>query len=379
MRIAILGTRGVPSGYSGYEAFAEEVGYRLVERGHEVLVYCRTALFQDRPAVYRGMRMLYLPAIQTKSQSTFSHMFLSAIDVLLRKVDVAMVCNVANSPGCAIPKLAGIKTAINVDGLEWLRPKWGKWGKRYFKFSARIAKHTSDVIVTDAEGMRQVYLREFKADSEMIAYGANIQDSEHPEMLAQYGLVPKQYFLIASRLVPDNNADLIIRAFEQVETDKALAIAGGTPYHDSFVERVKATTDPRVRFLGHIDDQAQIRELHCNAYAYIHGHQFGGTNPALLKALGYGNCILALDTVFNREVLGKYGLFFEKTKASLVEKIRYLLENPTVQAHMAKAAPNRIRERYTWDHITDEYERLFLRLCGAALPARLQASQPGQV
>ena len=374
MRIAILGTRGVPSGYSGYEAFADEVGHRLADRGHEVLVYCRRSLFYERPRIYRGMRLLYLPSIQTKSLSTFSHMFLSALDVLFRSVDAALVCNVANSPFCIIPKLIGIRTAINVDGLEWLRPKWGRWGKRYFKFSARIAKFTSHVVITDADGMRQVYSDEFKTDSVMIAYGANIQHSDRPQLLDPYALIPGQYYVIASRLVPDNNADLIVRAFERVKTEKLLVIAGGTPYRDPFAERVKQTTDPRIRFLGHIDDQEVIRELHCNAYAYIHGHQYGGTNPALLKALGYGNCIVALDTVFNREVLGTYGQFFTKDLASLVERLQYLEDHPEVQAALASAAPERIRERYTWDHISDEYERLCYRMCGQTLPARLMRS-----
>lgn len=371
MRIAILGIRGVPSGYSGYEAFAEEMGSRLVERGHEVLVYCRRAHFPQRPPVYRGMRLIYLPSWETKELSTFSHTFLAIWDVLFRKVDVALICNVANGPFCLISRLFGLKTAINVDGLEWLRPKWGKWGRRYFKFAAHAAVRLSHVIVTDAEAMRQYYRETFGVDSECIAYGANIETSTDPDIVRGYGLEPGRYYLIASRLVPDNNADLIVRAFNQVRTDKVLAIAGGAPYRNEFAERVRALAGPQVRFLGHINDQRHIKELHCNAYAYIHGHEFGGTNPALLKALGFGNCILALDTPFNREVLdgpqgadARYGILYRKDVDELAAKIQMVEDHPELQAAYARRAPERIRERYTWEHITDQYEKLFRRMTG---------------
>ncbi len=374
MRIAILGTRGIPSGYSGYEAFAEEIGWRLVERGHQVLVYCRQSLFTQRSPTYRGIELVYLPSIQTKSLSTFSHMFFSALDVLSRRVEVALVANVANTFFCFIPKIAGIKTIINVDGLEWLRPKWGRWGKRYFYLSAKYAKYASHVLVTDASQMHEVYLEEFHAPSTVIAYGANVEASSQPELIRPFGLTPGEYFFTACRIVPDNNVDLMIEAFKRVIGDKKYAIAGGTPYADPYVQRLKQTTDPRVIFLGHIEDQNVIRELHCNAYAYLHGHQYGGTNPTLLKALAYGNCVLALDTPFNREVIGSYGVFFEKDVQSLSEKIEYLLTHPEVRAEYARRAPQRILEAYTWDHIADEYERLFYQVRGLALPARLQAS-----
>ena len=373
MRIAILGIRGIPSGYSGYEAFAEELGQRLVERGHDVLVYCRRAYFHERPPVYRGMRLIYLPSWERKELSTLSHTFLSLLDVLGRRVDVLLLCNVANGPFCLISKLFGLRTAINVDGLEWLRPKWGTWGKRYFRFSARAAVHLCDTLVTDAEAMRDFYLREFGADSVAIAYGANIESSSDPQVVRQYGLEPQGYFLIASRLVPDNNADLIVRAFNRVETDNVLAVAGGAPFGRDFIAHVHRLAGPQVRFLGHIDDQRHIKELHCNAYAYVHGHQFGGTNPALLKALGYGNCILALDTPFNREVLdaqhdgtARYGILYQKDPEDLAEKMRDILAHPQKQADFARRAPDRIRERYTWEHITDQYEQLFRRMTSTA-------------
>jgi glycosyltransferase involved in cell wall biosynthesis len=221
--------------------------------------------------------------------------------------------------------------------------------------------------------MRQYYRDTFGVDSVCIAYGANIETSTDPDIVRTYGLEPGRYYLIASRLVPDNNADLIVQAFNKVRTDKVLAIAGGAPYRNEFADRVRALAGPQVRFLGHINDQRHIKELHCNAYAYIHGHEFGGTNPALLKALGFGNCILALDTPFNREVLdgaqgaeARYGILYRKDVEELAAKIQQVEDHPELQAAYARRAPERIRERYTWEHITDQYEQLFRRMTGKA-------------
>ena len=363
MKIAILGTRGIPSGYSGYEQFAEELGVRLIERGHDVTVYCRAPLFRDRPPTYRGIRLVYLPSVETRSLSTYSAMAIASLHASFRDYDVIVACNVATSPFCLLPKLGGKRIVINVDGLEWLRPKWGGLARRLFKLSARLSKHVADVLVTDAEAMRQRYAEEFGAESVFIAYGASIGVSEHPEVLDTYGLSARNYLLTASRLVPDNNPDLIIEAFSGVRTDMVLAMAGGVPYASPFVERLKHAAGERVKLLGHIDDADRIKELHCNAYAYVHGHEFGGTNPALLKALGFGNCVLALDTPFNREVLvGGYGVLFKKDVNDLREHLQAIVDQPERQAAMARRAPDRIREAYTWERITDQYEALFASL-----------------
>lgn len=363
MKIAIVGTRGIPSGYSGYEQFAEELGVRLARRGHDVSVYCRARLFPDRPSSYRGVKLIYLPSIETRTLSTYSALTVSVLHAAASDCEMILACNVASAPFCLVPKLIGKRVVINVDGLEWLRPKWGQLARRAFKLSARLARHTSHAVVTDATEMQHRYLDEFDARSVVIAYGAEIGRSENPEIVEAYGLEPERYLLTASRLVPDNNPDLIVEAFSRVNTDMPLAMAGGVPYASPFVEQLQRSADHRVRFLGHIDDSLHIRELHCNAYAYIHGHEYGGTNPALLKALGYGNCVLALDTAFNREVLaGGYGILYQKDAADLCRRIQAILEDPERRASMSQRAPDRIREAYTWGQITDQYEELFSSL-----------------
>lgn len=371
MRIAIMGIRGLPSTYSGYETFADAVGSRLVQRGHDVLVYCRAALFPQRLPTYRGMRLIYVPSLETKEFSTLSHTWLCMADVVRRQTDAILVCNVANGLHLIVPRLAGRKTVINVDGLEWKRPKWNRLGQAYFRFAAHMACRLADRIVCDAAAMTDIYRRDFGVQAATIAYGAEVVTSTQPDVLKGYGLEPQRYILVLGRLIPDNNADLIARAFADVRTDMPLVIVGDATYKSAFVARLRSTTDRRVRFLGHVGDSDHVRELYCNAYAYIHGHEYGGTNPSLLLALGSGACILALDTPFSREVLaGDYGLFFRKDAADLAEKMQYVLDHPQVRDRYAAAAPARIAEGYTWEHISDQYEELFRQVaCGERSPA----------
>ena len=360
-----MGIRGLPSTYSGYETFAEAIGSALVERGHEVLVYCRSALYQQKLPAYRGMQLIYQPSLESKEFSTLSHTWFCMADVLRRQTDVILVCNVGNGLHLIVPRLAGRKTAINVDGLEWKRPKWPRLGQLYFRFAARMACLLADRIICDAAAMTHVYKHDFGVDAATIAYGADTAISTRPDVVRQYGLEPARYFLVLARMIPDNNADLIVDAFSNVQTTMKLAIVGDANYKSVFVTNLRQTRDTRVLFLGHVSDKDHLRELGCNAYAHVHGHEFGGTNPALLSALGCGECVLALDTPFNREVLaGDYGILFRKDRADLTQKMQGVVDQPDVRDRYASRARSRIEAAYTWQHVTDQYEMLLRELAG---------------
>ena len=223
---------------------------------------------------------------------------------------------------------------------------------------------TGQALVSDSLEMQKYYEEHFKRGSVFIPYGANIESSEHPEILAQYGLKPYQYYLIASRFVPENNADMIIDAYNRIRTDRPLVVAGGANYASPWVDKLKTNAGPNVRFLGHVSDPDHVKELHCNSFAYLHGHSVGGTNPSLLKALGYGNCVVALNVPFNLEVLRDtagtmYGIMFDNAK-DLQAKLQQLEDNPSLADEYRRKAPERIRRAYTWDQVTDAYEKLFL-------------------
>ncbi len=369
MKIGILGIRGLPSNYSGYETFVGELAPRLVQRGHEVTIYCRAALYDKRPAEYLGMKMKYLPSVEHKFLSTLTHTAISIGHAAVSGYDMILAVNAANGMFGFIPRALGRRCVLNVDGMEWLRPKWNRMGKWVFKTSARLGTWFYNEIVTDADEMHRLYAREFGIDSTYIAYGANIETAQCPDVLAEYGLSPLGYYLIASRLIPDNNADLIVDAFVKSGSPLTLAIAGGADYagnkiEQAFLDRLKVLANDRVKFLGHISKPGHIRELHCGSFAYVHGHQFGGINPSLLKALGYGNLILALNTPFNSEVLdsGKYGILYEKRVDHLAGCIKEIEAEPARAQEFRRRAPERIRERFTWDRITDQYLTLFRRL-----------------
>ena len=269
----------------------------------------------------------------------------------------------------------GKRVSIMVDGLDWRRDKWGTVGKAYLYWSARWAgKICPRGVITDTSDMQRLYWEEFGTKSACIPCGAKTETSTDAEAVRRHGLEPIEYYLIARRLVPENNADLIVKAFERVRSKRLLAIAGEANYRSKFVERLKQTRDPRVRFLGHVSDREEMKELHCNAYAYVHGHSMGGTNPSLLKALGCGNCVLALDTPSNAEVLGDYGILFERDAEDLHCKLAYVEHRPEVAEAYRRRARERIREAYSWETIAEQYEEFLLRLAAGEDPARTHAS-----
>ncbi|MGB4775458.1 MAG: glycosyltransferase [Daejeonella sp.] len=366
MKIAILGIRGLPSTYSGFESFVGEIAPRLIERGHEVTIYCRKRIFKERPTIYTGMKMIYLPSLEHKFFSTLTHSFFSLIHASTTKNDVILVVNAANGIFGFIPKIFNKKAVLNVNGMEWLRPKWNRFGKWFFKFSAKLGTKFYDKIITDADEMQRLYAREFGVNTSYIAYGANIEYSDQPEILHEYGLKADDYYLIASRLVPDNNADIIIEGFVKSGSNKKLVIAGSADYKGNkveaeFLNKLKSLANENVFFLGHIGNPNHVIELHCNAFAYIHGHEYGGINPALLKALGCGNLVLAHNTPFNSEVLnkGEFGILFENNAGSLSEKIKQAENSPDEVNHLRSLARGRIKNTFSWEKITDQYEELF--------------------
>ena len=377
LRIAILGSRGYPQTYSGYEVFVGELAPRMVSRGHEVIVYCRRSLFKEKPQYYKGVRLVYLPSIETKELGTFTHTLVSTFDMLFRGVDVALVVNISNAFHCVIPRVLGKKVAINVDGLDWKRDKWGPLAKAYFYLNARAVRRICPKgVITDAREMQRIYVEEFGTPSACITYGAELDITTESQALSQYGLEPFKYYLILSRMVPENNADLIVSAFERVRTSKILAIAGDANYRSSFVDRLKQTNDGRVRFIGHVGSPDHVKQLHSNAYAYVHGHSLGGTNPSLLTALACRNCVLALNTPFNREVLQDYGILFSRDATDLARKLQQIEDHPEQAVKYRNRAQNRVREAYTWEKITDQYEELLLQLANGEDPTKVHSTVP---
>ena len=364
LRIGILGTRGVPANYSGFETCAEEVSVGLVERGHDVTVYCRRGNALGDPTEYKGVRLRYRPHIERKSLGTFTHALTCTLDARRMGFDVLLYFNAATAPLACLAKLPGGRRppiVLNVDGLEWKRRKWGLLGRSYYVLAEWLSTKVADRIISDARAIQRYYVERWNAPSTFVPYGAHLGGAERPEILREYGLEPGSYFLVVGRLEPENNADLIIEAFHRVATDKRLVIVGGVNYKSAFAARLQRQANARVALLGPVYTPTHVRELYCGAFAYIHGHEVGGTNPALLQALGYGGCVLALDVPFNAEVVGDAALLYKKDPDDLAAQITRLLAEPLLVQRLRERAAPRIREAYRWPHVIDGYERILRR------------------
>jgi glycosyltransferase involved in cell wall biosynthesis len=363
MRIALLGTRGIPASYGGFETFAEEISTRLAARGHSVTVYCR----DRRPeAEYRGVRLQYLPTIRHKYLDTIAHTAVSTAHLLFHRPGVALYCNGANAIFTLWPRLAGVPVVLNVDGIERKRKKWNKVAKVWYLLSEWLATIFPEVVVTDAESIRQYYRDRYGKDSVFIPYGAELGKVPSTAVLERLGLAPQAYFLYVSRMEPENRALEVRQAFEQVDTPMRLALIGDAPYAQDYIRQVRDTTDPRVVIPGAIYG-AGYHELDSHCFAYIHATEVGGTHPALIEAMGRGALVLYRDTPENAEAAGDAGIPFEPD--TLAARIRQVLSmSEEERCTLRTRATERARQRYSWDAVTEAYEKLFEGL--RARPAR---------
>ena len=359
IKLAILGTRGIPARYGGFETFAEELGAHLAARGHQVTVYCR-----ERPAepFCRGVRLRYLPTLRHKYLDTVVHTLLSTLDLLVHRRDAALYCNAANALFTFLPRLFGMPVALNVDGLERHRKKWNLLGRAWYRMSERLSTWFPSAVVSDARRIAEYYQLRYAKRTEFIPYGAPVGKVETTEVLARLGLEAGKYFLYVSRMEPENNALLVRQAFEELATDLHLALVGDAPYARAYIEQVRNTRDPRILQPGAIYGQG-YHELTSHCFAYIHATEVGGTHPALIEAMGRGALVLYLNTPENAEVAGGAGIPFEP--GDLTRQLRFALDMSEAEREQWRArAVDRVRERYTWDAVTDAYERLLLRLVG---------------
>ena len=363
MNLAILGTRGVPASYGGFETFAEELGRRLAERGHDVTVYGRTGFVDPTLEEHRGMRLVVLPALYTKHLETVSHTLVAAIHAMHQRYDAVLLCNAANAPFARILQLGGTPVALNVDGLERKRRKWGIAGRAYYRLCERLAALVPDVLVTDAEVIRRYYRRCFRAPSEMIVYGGDLEPPQGSDMLERLGVEPGQYLLYVSRFEPENNPDRVVAAYTRTGGERRLVMVGGAPYARELTARVQQLADSRVVLPGPIYGDG-YRQLLFNCRLYIHATEVGGTHPALVEAMGAGRPVLYYDSPENREVVAAAGRRFRFSGESSLERVLdEVMEDEQQLVRLAEKSRRRVDERYRWNDVADAYERVLRSLC----------------
>lgn len=365
MKIALIGSRGIPARYSGFETFYEQLAVRLAARGHEVTVYNRSHFIKDVHGSYRGVRLVTLPSIPTKHLDTLTHTLVSSLHALTQRYDIVYCCIVGNSPLVWIPRMVGSRVLLNVDGEDWAREKWGPFAQWYQRRCESIACRTAHVLIADAREVQRRYRDLYKTESIFVPYGANMLRNEGLAALNTWGLEPQKYIFYVGRFVPENAIDLLISSYQRLTTDHKLVIVGDAPYMDDYKKRLfeLAAGDPRIVFTGYAfgDDYAQLSS---NALLYVQPSGIDGTRPALLDQLGFGNCVVVRNSTVNMEVIQDAGYAFDRNRPeeSLVELLQDLVDHPDKINQMKIKAAHRISSYYNWEWITDFYIDLFERL-----------------
>lgn len=358
MRIALIGTRGVPARYGGFETAVEEVGRRLVQRGHQVTVYCRRQ-GSDRPAGYLGMDLVHLPAVRQRVAETLSHTAASVLHQTWRPAEVAVVFNAANAALLPVLRARGIPTAVHVDGIEWKRGKWGPTGRAWYRKSEQLAVRLADSLIADARGIQHYYRDEHRAPTWFIPYGAPDTAGIGSDKLAGFDVRPGGYHLVVARMEPENYVHLSVAGYARSRSTLPLVVVGGAPYDTGYAGQVRSAAggDPRVRFVGPVWDQQALDQLYAHSRTYLHGHSVGGTNPSLLRAAGAAAAVTAFEVNFNREVIGAEGRYFV-TSEDVAVALHEAEDDPEGTVARGRRTREQVLRRYSWDSVTEDYERL---------------------
>ena len=366
MKVAILGTRGIPARYGGFETLAEQLANRLAERGHLVTVYCRRPFTRPDDVLHPGVRRVILPTISRKHFDTIFNTFLSVFHVGFGNAEAVLLCNVGNSPLAWIPRLLGKPTVLHVDGLDRKRKKW-KWvARQYLLLCEFLAAYTPTRLLTDAVAIRDYYRQRYGRDSAMIAYGAEVPHlPQVPWHEHDFDVPQRRYILYVCRLEPENNPELVIRAYSNLKTDWPLVVVGDNKYTPGYVDRLKALAGPNVRFAGAVYGP-RYWELQNNAGLFVSAFEVGGIHPSLVEAMAAGNTLLYLDTRENHEAVGDCGVAFRPDVDELAAAMQRLLDASHLRDELARKALARATELYSWERVVDKYEQLFCELANIA-------------
>lgn len=349
---------GLPGrSFGGFETFITGLAPRLAARGHEVTVYCRSALYDERPPQYDGVRLRWLPAVETKALGTPTHTVLSMMDAVLQRFDVLLVVNPGNSLPCVLPRvLSSTRIVMNVDGVEWERGKWGALARGVFRVSARAATKLCHGIIADSQAIADLYAREFHIQAQFVPYAFDPRPPGDPRRVLALGLAPASYYLVVGRMIPENNLDYVVEEFAAGSSSRPLVVVGGSNYDSAWHRRVRSFASERVRFLGHVDDPELLWDLFGHAYAYVHGHSVGGTNPALLQAMAVGACPIVFDVIYNREVAGGAGIPFRRSSGELRSIVARLDADPQEVRRRGAIGLERLKTHYSWEECVSGYE-----------------------
>jgi len=365
MHIAMIGIKAIPARFGGFETAVDELSRGLVKLGHQVVVYNRTGMSSQAGPSYEGVELVALPTVRSKNLSTICHAFLSTLHVMFRKADVVHYFTTGATLFAPLPRLMGKKVVCSVDGTDWQRAKWGRLARWYLRLSERLAVFFCHGLISDSSEVLNYYQRNYGAASSCIVYGMREHRSDRRDALERFGLHEREYVLFVGRLVPENNVHHLIKAFERVRTSKKLVIVGDDPWERDYIFSLKSTRDPRVIFTGGVygDGYTQLQQ---NAYLFVLPDEVGGTHPALVEAMGFGNCVLVNDTPSNLEVIADAGFSYRGSEGdeNLVHQLRMLVDEPALVEKYRRRAWQRAQEHYRWEDVVRRHALLYQRILG---------------
>ncbi len=356
MKIAMLGLKGIPYP-QGIENFTEEIGWRLVRRGHQVIVYARG--YVDVGEEYRGMRIVKLPSFRSKYLEALSHTFLSALDVLGRDVDIVQFNALGPITLAWIPKLRRIRTIGYVHGLDWKRAKWGWLSREYLRWGELASILLPDRTIVISRILKEYFEKKYQKRVYYIPTGVNSYSSRSLDKIRKFGLVKDNYLLFLGRLVPEKGCHYLIQAFNAIKTKMKLVIAGGQSHSDRYVSSLKKMAGENVIFVGYVKDEV-LEELYGNCYLYVHPSDVEGLAHSLLQAMSFGCCIVCSDIPENTTIVSDYAYTFKRGDSeNLGEVLEELIEHPAKVRTRKGVAIDYVRREFSWDSIVDRLEELY--------------------
>jgi len=359
MKIAIIGTRGIPNYYGGFEQFAEYLSQGLQQKGHEVTVY-NSHKHPYQELEWKGITINHQfdPEYRIGTAGQFIYDLNCILDSRKNNFDIVLQLGYTSSSvwGRLLPNDSLVIT--NMDGLEWKRSKYGKSTQQFLKKAEKWAVNTSDYLVADSLGIRDYLIKKFKADPTYIPYGAHVFKNPCEHVLKEFQLEKYKYNMLVARLEPENSIEIILDGVVQSESQMPFLVIGN--HHTAYGEYLKGKygSDNRIQFLGGIYDIKKLDNLRYYSNLYFHGHTVGGTNPSLLEAMASSAFICANDNPFNKYILEDDAVYFNNSFD--VQKVLDL-KKKIDHKEIIKNNITKIIEKYSWETIIDQYENLFLK------------------
>jgi glycosyltransferase involved in cell wall biosynthesis len=360
MRIAMLGLRGIPAKSGGVEVAVENLSVELVKSGAEVTVYCRSQYCPEKPEEYKGVKLKYLPTINTKFTEAIIHTLITSINSMFKNYDIVHYHAMGNTLFSFMPRIAGKKTVLTLHGLDYEREKWGAFAKSFLKLNEKLALHFPNKIISVSEKIQRHFKESYNKDITYIPNGVNNEKKISLDKLKRFNIKPG-YFLSIGRIVPEKGLHFLIEAFKGIKTNKQLVIAGDPTHTVDYVNKLKesAKDDKRIIFTGPLYGEDK-QEAYSNAFTFILSSSLEGMPIVLLEAMSYGLYPVISDIEENIETAKGHAILFKSKDADdLREKLNYIIRNPLLIKKNSASCIDYVKKKFTWDSIAQKHLSLY--------------------